>query len=211
MFTFVKKLIDMDGKLITDGNNNYSVLDTNNELVATTMQSGFNNQKLSIKNCEAIANGFDLDDTVDYFEKGKTYVQQDGVIILAGENGTNGIVIKDPLGTRGVGHYADNWNPKAFCEYNQKAIEILGDKKFTLEDIEVAMILMKGQEIFYETTFEETQKSREVYIQNYIKRVQKTEWNVEIIMIHGFDDIDNPKPFSLPKLDAHGCLILKKK
>ena len=48
------------------------------------------------------------------FSKGEKYIQQDGVVIIAGENGTNGIVIVDPKKMWGIGHYSDEWNPNAF-------------------------------------------------------------------------------------------------
>jgi hypothetical protein len=215
----------MDAKLITDGNNNYSVLDYNNELVATTMESGFTNQKLSIKNCEAIKNGFDLDDTVDYFKKGKSYIQKDGVIILAGENRTDGIVIKDPLGTRGIGHYSDVWNPKAFCEYNQKALSILGDKKFSEEDMVIAIELarkghMEEQHNGYGMSKGSRFVSDNLSPDSIIQSLQQTEWDV-IVEMEVVSDFDSRAEFDgqvfstnkkqVPKLDANDCLILKRK
>jgi hypothetical protein len=53
------------------------------------------------------------------FIKGGKYIQQDGVIILAGENKTDGIVITDHKNTRGIGYYSDCWNPKAFKLYEE--------------------------------------------------------------------------------------------
>jgi hypothetical protein len=53
-------------------------------------------------------------DDLVYFTKGKEYIQQDGVVILAGEKETDGMVIADPKKTRGIGHYSKDWNPKAF-------------------------------------------------------------------------------------------------
>ena len=53
------------------------------------------------------------------FIKGGKYIQQDGVIILAGENKTDGIVITDNKNTRGIGYYSDCWNPKAFKLYEE--------------------------------------------------------------------------------------------
>jgi hypothetical protein len=51
---------------------------------------------------------------LDYFTQGKKYIQQDNLVILAGENETDGMVISDPKNTTGIGHYAEDWNPKAF-------------------------------------------------------------------------------------------------
>lgn len=157
--------------------------------------------QLSLKNCQAIERSYDLDDCVDYFEKGKLYIQQDGVIILAGENGNNGIIIQDPLETRGVGHYSDEWNPKAFCEFKQKAVELIGDKRFTLED----MMNCWNKAL----TFQTHKKT----LGEHIQSLQQTEWNVEIetetcqvVVQHGDMEFQD-----FPKLDADGCLILKPK
>lgn len=54
--------------------------------------------------------------------KGRKYIQQDGVIILAGEKGTNGVVLYDPKNMWGVGYYSKCWNPEAFKPYNKKII-----------------------------------------------------------------------------------------
>ena len=151
-------------------------------------------QKLSLKNCQAIERGYDLDDCVDYFEKGKLYIQQDGVIILAGENGNNGIIIQDPLETRGVGHYSDEWNPKAFCEFKQKALEILGDKKFSEEQLRKAFFHVQN-----EPTFDVFKKS-----------LQQTEWDC-IVEMEYYDPLPPTRQTGLrPKLDAENCLILKR-
>jgi hypothetical protein len=58
----------------------------------------------------------------EQFIKGKKYIsitQQDGVIILAGENKTDGMVIADPKNIKGIGHYDVRWNPKSFKLYEE--------------------------------------------------------------------------------------------
>jgi hypothetical protein len=67
-------------------------------------------------------------DDLVYFTKGKKYIQQDGVVILAGEKETDGMVIADPKKTRSIGHYSKDWNPKAF-----KILE--EPKQETLEEV----------------------------------------------------------------------------
>lgn len=168
--------------------------------------------KLSLKNCQAIELGYDLDDSVDYFKKGKTYIQQDGVIILAGENATDGIVIKDPLKSRGVGHYSNEWNPKAFCEYSIELLEILGDKKFTYNQMVSAI-----------TESSISHRLPSLIIQD----LQQTEWDVVIVtkpfvsvslIIVDFSedtpvDVLNVKKEVVEEgyaLDEDGCLILRK-
>lgn len=213
-----RKLIKKDSQ--------YYCFDKNTVIVGTTDKSLLEHkplatQKLSIKNCEAIANGYDLDDSVDYFKKGKTYIQQDGVIILAGEYGNDGIVIKDPLKSRGVGHYSNTWNPKAFCEYNLEALEILGDKKFSQYDVlDVVnhvlhkMVLIEGfdkQYLFPESVYHE--------VTTKCQSIQQNEWDVEI-ETEIVPDLDSRNKIDgqifstnkkeVPKIDEDGCLILKR-
>lgn len=182
----------MKGKLIKSEHHGYILEDYEGNLLATISDND-SLYKLSLENCEAVFNGYDLDDSVDSFKKGKTYIQQDGVIILAGENATDGIVIKDPLKSRGVGHYSDCWNPKAFCEYNLEALEILGDKKFSEEDMGNLWDFC----VYNKGTFKEG-----------IQSLQQTEIEVEIVM-------ETYPGLTLcavsPELDENGCLILKRK
>ncbi len=83
---------------------------------------------------------------INMFTKGKKYIQQDGVVILAGENGTNGIVISDHKKMWGVGHYSDEWNPKAFKlleEPKEQAKEIEKEQKgYSVEEV---IILLKSR------------------------------------------------------------------
>ena len=88
-----------------------------------------------------------------------------------------------------------------------KAMELNKDKMFTLEDIGKA--IMFGR-------WEATDKAA---YNNFIQSLQQTEWDVEIEM--EYKDIDElrvdkgsflkPNDIYKPKLDADGCLILKKK
>jgi hypothetical protein len=66
-----------------------------------------------------------IQETVEEFTKGQKYIQQDGIIILAGENKTDGMVIYEPIRSWGVGHYSDEWNPKAFKLYQEPKSETL--------------------------------------------------------------------------------------
>ena len=190
----------MDAKLIKVLEH-YHLYDGDKAIATTIVGNPMLLPNLSLKNCQEIERGYDLDDCVDYFEKGKLYIQQDGVIILAGENGNNGIIIQDPLETRGVGHYSDEWNPKAFCEFKQKALEILGDKKFTEDDMRKAM----DTSINYEIKRDAQSYQEKI---DFLKSLQQTKWEVEIVM-----DICGDKVYAVPepKLDADGCIILKRK
>ena len=136
--------------------------------VGSTAENPMN--KLSLKNCEAIANGYDLDELADE-HCNKLY--HEGNI---------------------------NWERYRvhFKLGFQKAIEILGDKKFSEENLREAYSrgILGGDSV----------------IDRYIKALQQTEWDVEIVI--GTTNIRydggsyitaNPKP----KLDENGCLILK--
>jgi hypothetical protein len=149
----------MKAKLIKDNDGYW--LDISDDGITKRPLSDFG--QLSTKNCEAIANGYDLDE-------------------LANDHWDGDRQLNDP---------------KSFRDGFQKALEILGDKKFSEEDIYRA--------------FEEGERQDRTGLYDIIRPTEQTEWDVEIVMIHGFDDINDPKPFSSPKLDADGCLILRRK
>jgi hypothetical protein len=189
---------------------------TNNSasVVGSLNPTHFAEHKLSLKNCQAIELGYDLDDSVDYFKKGKTYIQQDGVIILAGENATDGIVIKDPLKSRGVGHYSNEWNPKAFCEYSIELLEILGDKKFSEE--QMLQAFLKGVSLQIDApTFQQSLQQKEWEVEIEMETIWVGQCNCPChsdgVMIMHFMACCHPKMVESPKLDADGCLILKRK
>lgn len=119
--------------------------------------------KLSLKNCQAIELGYDLDELAE-----KEY----------------------PL-TGDVGIDARNHLRK---EGFQKALGILGDKKFSENDIKLAINLAWDDDNL--TTLD------------IIQELQQTEWEVEI---EEFTYIDGKNDAIDFKLDANGCLILKRK
>jgi len=139
--------------------------------IATTHESPY--KKLSLKNCQAIANGYDLNELAmgyDLYEN----------INFVGQM-------------------------RAFKAGFQKALEILGDKKFSLEDMKKVYLNSSKYEWFGDC----------------IKSLQQTEWDVEVEMenslTNGYkNQPDNVIGFiaeykSIPKLDKDGCLILKRK
>ena len=140
-------------------------------------------RKLSIKNCEAIEFGYDLDELAE-----NTYR----------EYPTD---LKDS-----EYHYNRDYQVhkkrKAFIKGFKKALEILGDKKFSVEDIATAYD--KGQILNI--------KGGQQSGKNYVKSLQQTEWQVEIVtkpyteVGEGF----NLESKREPKLDANGNLILKR-
>jgi hypothetical protein len=136
-------------------------------------------KRLSIKNCEAIEMGYDLDELVNKFT----------------ENLNTFDVVKSDIQV-------------GYKEGFQKALEIIGDKKFTYNDIQRAFI----QGVYTKT---EIHSKKEEYMQS----LQQTEWDVEIemeckggckyLLLNGVNSIccGDKKP----KLDADGCLILKRR
>ena len=74
----------------------------------------------------------------------------------------------------------------------QKALEVIGDKKFSVEDMRMAFFHVQN-----EPTFDE-----------FIQSLQQTEWDVEVEMVK--EHIGSGCYKKYPKLDKEGCLILKK-
>ena len=135
--------------------------------------------KLSIKNCEAIANGYDLDELAE------------------SEYGT---VIESVRGSKEYDIEADR--KSGFKTGFKKALEILGDKKFSEEDLRLSMHFGKFGEANSQTT-----------TIGFIKSLQQTEFDVEVIMKSENMRYDGGKQIEydiVPKLDADGCLILKR-
>lgn len=159
----------MKAKLIKLQNGEYDLLiDTNLKNLAGT--------KLSLKNCQAIERGYDLED----------------------------------LATDAADNYdaSGNWHVayELFKAGFQKALELMGDKKFTLED----MMNCWNKALKF-------QEHKET-LGEHIQSLQQKEWDVEVEMKPVFDiEYSNNghrtekfnKTEYRPKLDADGCLILK--
>jgi len=179
-------------KLIKTVTDNYILVDATKEfhgegyLLGTTTVSDA--PRLSLKNCQAIERGYDLDEMAKKFRN---------------ETIMNSSFISDET---------------SFKEGAKAIIEILGDKKFSEEDINKAMNWIMTQ--YFEFHEQPTTGRREHYIQS----LQQTEWEVEIVMeeplvakarqIHGeyvASKLIESTIFPKPLLDADGCLILKRK
>ena len=129
--------------------------------------------KLSLKNCEAIERGYDLDELAEEY--------------------------------RNKGDFSSlHYFKKGF----QKAMELMGDKKFSEEDMLKAF--EKG------ASFGTTKTGNTHYFDEAIQSLQQTEWDVEIVMQEDKDVLVNDVREFLenlgdkPLLDADGCLILKR-
>ena len=129
--------------------------------------------KLSIANCEAIANGYDLVELFDEVDESIDYQEFDFSSFKLGF---------------------------------KKAIELLGDKKFSEEDMTKAIQIAKSS-MGVDNDGEHHYSS----ISNHeiIQSLQHVEWDVEIEM--WFHGTRHKKGEWIPKLDADGCLILKRK
>ena len=160
----------------------YILTDMEDNLIAST------EGKLSLKNCEAIANGYDLDELAI-----STYPFDNKADVI------NAI------------------SQQAFIKGFQKALEVNADKRFTLEDMmncwNKALTFQDHKELFG----------------YHIQSLQQNEWDVEIEMesvligqcdcpchsegatIMHYMACCHPKMVESLKLDADGCLILKRK
>ena len=151
---------------------NYILEDDKGVVIASTSlkKEGLS---LSLKNCQAIERGYDLDELAEKY----------------------------------IGYSKDNFDLMDDKEFNsfkagfQKAVEILGDKKFTLEDM-----MNCWNKVLTFQTHKET-------LGEHIQSLQQTEWDVEIVTFTE-DDLKSVSEdwgkIGRPKLDVDGCLILKK-
>jgi hypothetical protein len=118
--------------------------------------------RLSLKNCQAVERGYDLDELAmgyDLYEN----------INFVGQM-------------------------RAFKVGFQKALELMGDKKFSEEDVREAFFHVQNEPTF------------DVFIQS----LQQTEWDVEVETVPALSNNGNVYYGDIPKLDATGCLILKR-
>ena len=146
---------------------------------------------LSIKNCEAIERGYDV------FE-------------LAQE----ACNITDPLRLDSQKYKQDPYFRIGFNKGYQKALELMGNKKYTDDDIVDAYMVghIRG------TSTDMGEDNKHPICSEYLNSLQQTEWDVEIemeckggckyLVLNGINSIccGDKKP----KLDKDGCLILKR-
>lgn len=134
--------------------------------------------KLSIKNCQAIERGYDLNELVEQeFSK----FDQEARIIYRRQ-------LQESL-----------------ANMFKKALEILGDKKFSEADV-----INIAEYVRVASQSSPSVRTKDLF--NEYQSLQKTEWEVEIITEEGKDTFGNAElTWYNPKLDADGCLILKRK
>ena len=174
-----EKLIKtVDGyELFTQG---FLKASTNHGLIdSLNIEEGSIRYKLSLKNCQAIANGYDLDELAEEWIDANSHKWS---------NNNNEV--------------GDNYG--SFKSGFQKALEILGYKKFSEDDIRDAYF--HGEKDSY-TKGGQTKEMENEFIQS----LQQTEWDVEIKMEY-YDPLPPTRQTVLrPKLDSDGCLILNKR
>jgi hypothetical protein len=139
--------------------------------------------KLSLKNCQAIERGYDLDELAE--EEVKLH---------------------------------HTLSPKAFKRGIQigfqKALELMGDKKFTEEDMK-SFARNYYREIRENTSNLLWEDLADKCMKEHIQSLQQKEWEVEICCYveedNDSDSFTSPMLTNTgkPKLDADGCLILK--
>ena len=158
----------MKAKLSKEGSFGYKIKFYNDDDMAACALG-----LLSLKNCQAIENGYNLDE-----------LAKEDADLRFGRKGEE-----------------EQW--LARCSGViwgfQKALELIGDKKFSEEQVLNAFY---AGWISKDKLYPEAQKSYKGYLKRHV--TQQTEWDVEIEM-----DILNE--YDKPKLDADGCLILKLK
>ena len=136
-------------------------------------------KRLSLKNCEAIENGYDLDELA---EKEVSYLP-------------NSVKLEAELECIEI-----------YKEGFQKALEILGDKKFSKNKLLVDFVYFLNDRHFNKYMVDTDE------VDLYLESLQQTEWDVEIVMetcqvMVQYGDMEFQ---DFQKLDADGCLILKR-
>ena len=171
---------------LVDGNSNDTVATTDKVLL--TEYDGYM-KKLSLKNCEAVVNGYDLHELA---------CDEIGIDISVIKHIDNKVIENDSVstpiheaGALGAGLYH---RVKGFEIGFQKALEILGDKKFSEEDVKNVYLNSFKHEWFGDC----------------IKSLQQSEWLVEIEQELIQSSIEGEALWKT-KLDSDNCLILKRK
>ena len=158
-------------------NNEYYLMKDGEELAIATTDESFikelDAERLSVKNCQAIFNGYDLDE-----------LSKEDADLRYNKLGQEDLWL-----TRVTG-----------IQYGfQKALELLGDKKFSEDDV-IYMI--------------ERSNNMNFTAKHLISNHKKTEWDVEIETIeYGLGNDENGRPIFETRylLDGNDCLILKRK
>ena len=176
----------MKGILIKDTySDNFYHLMIGINVYATTLEGSF--RVLSLKNCEDIENGYDLDElSEEYF------------------------MTKYSWDNKNTDPYTDDTFESIKLDFKlgfQKALEILGDKKFSEDDIRNGM-----ERVWYWHEDNQDKDCPTLYelIPKHMQSLKQTEWQVEVVMDRIPADLAPDGWDVFPKLDAQGCIILKR-
>ena len=167
--------------------------------IATTYESPY--KKLSLKNCNAIANGYDLEELA---------CNEIGIDISVVNHIDNKVIENDSVstpiheaGALGAGLYH---MVKGFEIGFQKAFELLGDKKFGENKLLVDFVYFLNDRHFNKYMVDTDE------VDLYLESLQQTEWDVIIERETVIKDFNGNVSVSADfKTDANGCLILKRK
>lgn len=177
--------IECDGKLIASTDDN--------------MNKHLEISKLSLKNCQAIGRGYDLDELIA--KKVNDFNIVDKAVEFSNANPkNNGAYLAYIAGAYEMAKQLELMSDKKFSEFLDK------EKELGISDIK---------------TIERIQW----YYNTYFDKSQQTEWDVEIemecrkVLVNGYKNqpanvigfVADYEEQLLPKLDADGCLILKLK
>lgn len=196
---------NMEAKLIKNHNKWWSLWDMENNCIANTINTDGFPFKLSLKNCQAIERGYDLDElALEEFPYDFDCPLFETLGIT--EKAQKSILIGMLQGTLIKGF--------------QTAMEILGDKKFSEEDISKAIDFGVHVEA---GNIDIDYKKYGTHQNQFIQSQQQTEWEVEIVTKNSRTgkiikseldltwDEDGLCDIAIPKLDEKGKLILKRK
>ena len=161
----------MTEKLVKTGND--YILYSKDKTVLGITSGTMEGRMLSLKNCQAIENGYDLDELFDEVDESIDYQEFDFSSFKLGF---------------------------------KKAIELLGDKKFSENEMWNMFYFGDSLKNQIKSGKIENKPMGEIF-DNYIQSLQQTEWDVEIVM-----DICGDKVYAVPEpaLDENGCLILRR-
>ena len=165
----------MKAKLVKRSNGRFDLYEIKDVDQLNTIASSFDNPKgkLSLKNCQEIERSYDLDELAKVFHEQHKFASS---------------------------HIADITSFKLGF---QKALELMGDKKFSEEDIDEAFDA--GHEML------DSPKNYNDVLNSFKESLQQTEWDVEIEMEYqGLEEDGKLREAYLPKLNADSCLILRK-
>jgi hypothetical protein len=135
---------------------------TNHGLIESlNIEEGPIRYKLSLKNCQAIERGYDLDELFNKVDESIDYHEFDFTSFRLGI---------------------------------ETILELMGDKKFSEEQLREAFFHVQNEPTF------------DVFKQS----LQQTQWDVEVVMVPAMSNNGNVYYGDIPKLDAGGCLTLKR-